>query len=325
MATEWYDRREVRMGCWAVSHNREVKWLANDGEVVVGFRQRRIAYSDSMGYDLKCMDYENRPIGMFVSTAILNWKEIPFYPPNLRASGKPNYNDKALKAYKASWDLWLTPQGCREMGMNFKEVWLGRNMIWDFDSPEAPLLAFEYADKVGEYLEGLEYHPLIVFSGNKGFHVWLPHDESAELAGIDWDALADNEDDPLRVCGKIYADYVSEVAYEATGEHIPLMDLSPNYRQGVVRCPFSINEKSGQVVWPLTKPQREQLRDIPANLVQEMEVHHIGEILHGDTVDNQGLGEAPTAVPLEKTVTRRWEQSYWNPTSSSDLQRPTMQ
>jgi hypothetical protein len=97
----------------------------------------------------------------------------------------------------------------------------------------------------------------MVFSGGKGFHVWLNHKQSALLAGTSLHKLADSGNaDPLRALGQIYGKKVKEITFEATGEHHRSLDLSPNYRQGVIRIPYSINKS---IVWPISERERDKL------------------------------------------------------------------
>jgi hypothetical protein len=156
-------------------------------------------------------------------------------------------NTKGRKLYSTRWKYFLTPEGLKPYGLKFEEVWLGKNMVWDFDHEDLSV-SFQDSYQVYNYLTDAGMHPTIVFSGRKGFHVWLTGDESAKMAGVHLHDLKDNED-PLRDIGKIYARVVADTTFAATGNAHPSLDLSPNYRQGLIRLPYSVNQ---QVVWPLS-------------------------------------------------------------------------
>ena len=129
--------------------------------------------------------------------------------------------------------------------------------IRNFDHPDIGM-AFDWANAVFELLKNeLDLNPQMVFSGGKGFHVWLNHKQSALLAGTSLHKLADSGNaDPLRALGQIYGKKVKEITFEATGEHHRSLDLSPNYRQGVIRIPYSINKS---IVWPISERERNEL------------------------------------------------------------------
>ena len=80
----------------------------------------------------------------------------------------------------------------------------------------------------------------------------------------------------------------------ATGHNLPGYDLSPNYRQGIVRCPYSIHEKSGQIVWPLSPTEVKNLQKFEKDKLGPRE---IGEILHAWDTQNfvgaEGLSYFP--------------------------------
>ncbi len=244
-------------GCiYTIAKDREVKWSWSIGDKAVGYRHSRISWHGDVRTWLRMLGDGKRHVDMFVSTNILNWDALPELPPQYRLAGQ-GYNGEAIERYSEMWKTWLTPADCRSQGLDWKEIWIGKNMVWDFDHPDIGM-AFDWANAVFELLKNeLDLNPQMVFSGGKGFHIWLNHKQSALLAGTSLHKLADAGDpDPLRTMGKLYAKKVKEIAFEATGEPIRSLDLSPNYRQGVIRIPYSINKS---IVWPISESERDKL------------------------------------------------------------------
>ena len=91
----------------------------------------------------------------------------------------------------------------------------------------------------------------MVFSGSKGFHIWLDCAEAEELVGHSFKTV--EQDDPLRNLGKLYREKIQQISVSATGRRLPNLDLAPAQRQGIIRCPYSQHSKTGLVVWPLSK------------------------------------------------------------------------
>jgi len=99
-----------------------------------------------------------------------------------------------------------------------------------------------------------------VFSGSGGIHIWVPWDQLQPLYedttyfkehGMDYAAL-----------GEFAKEFVAEVVFGTGGERgerrqvnldgIPV-DVSPNTKRGLIRCPYSIHPKTEYVVLPLSK------------------------------------------------------------------------
>ena len=247
MEPTWLRDQAIVGNIAAIAKNREVKWTWTlpDGKQI-GIRQTRIAWSRDFERWITMLGIDQRHLDIFISTNQLNWKALPELPPPYRVKGR-GVNTKGRKLYSTRWKYFLTPEGLKPYGLKFEEVWLGKNMVWDFDHEDLSV-SFQDAYQVYNYLTEAGMHPTIVFSGRKGFHVWLTGDESAQMAGVHLHDLKDNED-PLRDIGKIYARVVADTTFAATGNAHPSLDLSPNYRQGLIRLPYSVNQ---QVVWPLS-------------------------------------------------------------------------
>ena len=136
----------------------------------------------------------------------------------------------------------------------------------DFDHPDIGM-AFEWANAVFELLQnelGLvrSWSSAAVDStfGCSSTVGSVSRNESAKLA--------DAGDADLRTLGKIYAKKVKESTFEATGESHRSLDLSPNYRQGVIRIPYSLNKA---IVWPLSERERNELSSRSFSTLREVE------------------------------------------------------
>jgi hypothetical protein len=250
MEPEWLRDPAVVGNIASLAKNREVKWTWKlpDGKQI-GIRQTRIAWSRDFERWITMLGIDQRHLDIFISTNQLDWKALPELPPPYRVKGR-GINTKGRKTYAERWAHFLTPEGLKPYGLKFEEVWLGKNMVWDFDNTDLSI-SFQDSYQVYNYLLDAGMHPTIVFSGRKGFHVWLNGDESAKMAGVHLHDLKDN-DDPLRDLGRIYARVVADTTFAATGNSHPSLDLSPNYRQGLIRLPYSVNQ---QVVWPLSEDE----------------------------------------------------------------------
>ena len=156
-------------------------------------------------------------------------------------------------------------------------------MVFDFDDEDNPMNAFRAACETNDYLKQQHYvDGVMVFSGNKGFHIWVHPQDAERLVGMTLAELS-AQDDPLKEQGKLYAKFVKDTVVAATGSKLPNYDLSPNYRQGIVRCPYSIHEKSGQIVWPLSDDDITKLQKFENDKLSPAD---IGEVLHDWDTEN---------------------------------------
>ena len=281
MKHRWYSDHSVQTAIWAIARNRETKFqICHRPGEVFGIRRRRMWGSDAVKTELKILSANERPIGIFVSTNAVNWKVIPpdLLPPRLRKKGTSGYDSVGLKAYKKVWDGLTTPKVLDEVDMSFTEVWDGgKIMVFDFDDEDNPMNAFRAALETKVYLK--QHHKVdgvMVFSGNKGFHIWVAPTDAESLAGC---VLHDfrTQGDPLKQQGQLYANFVKQTVLAATGNSLPNYDLSPNYRQGIVRCPYSIHEKSGQIVWPLSPTEVLELQKFEDKV---LDPEQVARVLH---------------------------------------------
>jgi hypothetical protein len=249
--------------------NREVKLTVHrskDKSEDFGFRQQRFRKSSSVGEVLKTLGWPAREISLFVGTNNLNWNLMRL-PPPLRSRGVTGFNKDAIVEYRNFWKDTLTREKCKALQVDFETIWNGKDMVWDIDLPQHPGAAFGVTNEIAKFLESTHgLHPQIVFSGSKGFHLWLHADEAKVLAtkvSPYFSPTYDKEDDALRYQSKIYRTVVEAMFDEATtGTKINYLDLAPVQRQGVIRCPYSIHPKTGQVVWPLDAEERLALEQL---------------------------------------------------------------
>jgi len=54
---------------------------------------------------------------------------------------------------------------------------------------------------------------------------------------------------------------VQSVATIATGEPLYRYDMAPTHRMGLIRCPYSLHQKTGLPVWPLTSEEITTLQE----------------------------------------------------------------
>ena len=265
----WLDDPAVQGAISVFAKNREVKLTVHrskDKSEDFGFRQQRFRKSSSVGEVLKTLGWPAREISLFVGTNNLNWNLMRL-PPPLRSRGVTGFNKDAIVEYRNFWKDTLTREKCKALQVDFETIWNGKDMVWDIDLPQHPGAAFGVTNEIAKFLESTHgLHPQIVFSGSKGFHLWLHADEAKVLAtkvSPYFSPTYDKEDDALRYQSKIYRTVVEAMFDEATtGTKINYLDLAPVQRQGVIRCPYSIHPKTGQIVWPLDAEERLALEQL---------------------------------------------------------------
>lgn len=295
--TEWLDNPVVGSAIYEIAKDREVKWLVSDGDLEFGIRHARINWSKDTLRWLEILEASTRPVSIFIGTNVINWKIVDVLPPRLR-EGK-GLNKEGRENYNKIWNEYTTPEGCEQRGIDFHELWLGKNLVWDIDHETDLMIAFGNAHKIHTYLKEIGYSPTLVFSGNKGFHVWLNYIESAELVGK---TLQDVEqDDPLRRLGKLYRNKIQEISLTAVGCKLPTLDLAPAQRQGIIRCPYSQHGKTGLVVWPLSDEDI-NLLDSQKHL-QKLSAKDVAKILHTWDMTNWSGKKVP--MPPHYTVINR--------------------
>jgi len=263
----WMEDPSVQHEIIRLSYNRESGvFIGWPDKGLFPVRRLYVPNRETLKSLLRVSDYERRPVSFFLGSNVIHWKSLNPIPPLPFKLYSPEW-----KAYKETWKGFLEKDH-----EAFENIWIGKNLIWDFDKAEAPLEAFDWADNLCRYLSEEGYHPKLVFSGNKGFHVWLEEEESMALIGK---TITDfkRKKDPLLHFGRHCAEVVQTVLEKATGKELDVCDLSPVRRQGLIRTPYSIHPKSGQIVWPLDAQDCKKLREMKNRKASPVEV---AEALH---------------------------------------------
>ena len=265
----WYSNKAVQEELADLMTNREVIWSQHPRSKDKPFwaRKTQCPNHPSVDYWLNTLNSSYNSVGAFIGTNVINWEAMDCKPPPLRAK------DFDRREFAKIWNQYLTPKGCEERGVVWEDIWVAKTLVFDFDSPKNPIIAFKKADRLCRYLKTLDLTPYIVFSGSKGFHVHLGIEDSEKMVGF---KLADfkHEKDPLKKIGKLYAAKVVELCNKASVSYAD-EDRSPNYRQGIIRCPYSIHPKTGQIVWLLDKKNLDTLRQYDS-----LTVFEVAEKLH---------------------------------------------
>ena len=283
----WYSNAAVRGAIASWMKGRESVWVQFPASEDKPFwvRRARAESASSVKYWVDALNPEYNSIGGFMGTNVIDWDAVDIIPPPLRTTGF------SRKHYKRIWNQYLTPAGCEERGLVWEDIWVGKSMLFDFDNPKKPMIAFRKADKVARYLtERLNAETTIVFSGSKGFHVHVSVADSLRLTGVEFKDFKELRD-PLKKIGQIYADKVVEIA-DTAGVNYATEDRSSNFRQGIVRCPYTIHPKTGQIVWPLSKGDIIQLRS-----KENLTILEIARLLHPWDIPCQ------SHIPDEDSVT----------------------
>jgi len=291
----WLEDAAVLSNIAQFAQDREVKFTVHpdmaDKNQDFGFRKQRFQYSESVGRMLKSLDWPNRSVSLFVGTNRVNWKLMRL-PPPLRQRGVSGFNKQGLREYSQFWKQALLRSGCEEMHINFETLWRGQDLVWDVDVEQHIGAAFGIADEIAQFLEQKHgMHPQIVFSGSKGFHVWLHWSEAEQLVeklSPHWKKTYATRNDPIKYRSKLYRSLVEYIGENESGAEFQInyLDLAPIQRSGIIRCPYSIHPKTGQIVWPLSASERDTLRElVTANF--EVSLWEVVSTIHPWTTENQ--------------------------------------
>lgn len=130
----------------------------------------------------------------------------------------------------------------------------------------------------------------VVFSGSGGFHVWVPWVHLRKFyEASDWGSFG-TELVPLSEFTKSFSADVSCSAGAALGKNKVLfldgieIDIAPNLRRGLIRCPYSLHPKTGNVVYALTKKEFEDL--VPKDIKEKFSVAYVST---HTTLKNRGI------------------------------------
>lgn len=292
---EWYSRREVAIAIWNRLRNHEVKWLVDDPEIgEFGIRNSRVSRQDDVLQWLKILGANYRPVGIYLGTNIVDWNEVQL-PPRLREGD--SWNKEAREEYRQLWKQYHDPE---IVGHDkFLKIWKGKIMVWDIDDDDLGQ-AFDTAQKIHNELSRRGFTPEMVFSGGKGFHIILGPEESSRAAGVTLSDLM-SEPNPLKILGKRYRETVQAVATVATGAAIYRYDMAPTHRMGLIRCPYSLHQKTGLPVWPLSDDEINKLQE--SEFTTPLEV---AQILFSWTTEDWWQQTVPTS-PMSNI----WRRHQW--------------
>ena len=263
----WYTNKAVLHQIRDITYSRETKWqVILPSNNMWGIRHRFLGSIDYLEKELAILDIHNRPVGMMVGTQEINWSNIPpaDHPPSQLISNG-SFNISEIKNYNNDWKEIIEDPDVAKIGNQI--------MVFDFDDPTDLRKPFDNALAIYDYLRDQDINPSFIFSGNKGFHIWVHPEDIQKLIPVDVMTKVHS----LQSWGRLLAGLVNEIVSEFLGSTHPIADLSPNYRQGMVRCPYSIHEKSGQIVWPL---DQEDIINLELNLEGGSLATDVATLLH---------------------------------------------
>ena len=279
MIMRWYGNPTIQYEIARMMNNREAIWVvfpkSQDKPFFV--RKGMVRGTNHVDYWLNTLHAEYNSVGAFIGTNVINWEILDEIPPPYRTKARKDFE-------KITWKEYLTPKGCEARGLKWEDVWLGKSMLFDFDNPSKPMMAFKKADAVANYLlDEYGVSGTIVFSGSKGFHVHVSPEDASMITEVVFADFADLKD-PLKKIGQIYADKVVEIS-TAAGASYATEDRSSNFRQGIVRCPYTIHPKTGQIVWPLDSKNIKSVRA----LSDDASIMDIAKALHSWDIPCQSV------------------------------------
>ena len=126
---------------------------------------------------------------------------------------------------------------------------MGKSLVWDIDDPDDLETAFETADAIAseltKHVAMPEHAPRVVFSGGKGFHVWIVDENAVQhlcrsLVGAEVSEMT------AKKRAAAHREVIKEICQRAIGRSIHHLDQAPNHRQGIIRCPYAVHERTGQ-------------------------------------------------------------------------------
>jgi len=241
---EWIEDKSVLFEMSKLTKDREVYVHLTGGKAPK--RKLYAGGSKQMGYIINRLSSKKHGMKIGICSNIIDFKKLN--PPLLK------------DMFASDWFRW--EQAVYKPHIGHPDIYLGKNLIWDIDSEGEPMKAFNQGEKVCAHLKELGVEPMMVFSGSKGFHVWLNENHSKEVVGKQF---SDFKEDNAKFLAKAYCEVVKSVFAEATQEEFRGADLTPVERQGIIACPYSIHWKTGQIVWPLDEMNLTTLRGLPAN------------------------------------------------------------
>ncbi len=242
--SEWIADRSVLYEMSKITDNREVYVHLTGGKAP---KRKLYAHgSDQMGFIVDRLSNKSHGMKIGICSNVIDFRKLN--PPLLK------------DMFTKDWFLWEKAVYNQHIGN--PDIYLSKNLIWDIDAEGEPMKAFYQGEKVCAHLKGLGFDPMMVFSGSKGFHVWLNEKQSKGMVGKQF---SDFKEDSAKFLAKAYCEVVKDVFVEATEEEFRGADLTPVERQGIIACPYSVHWRTGQIVWPLDERNLNSLRELPAD------------------------------------------------------------
>ena len=241
---EWIDDKSVLFEIGKITKNREVYV-----HLIGGKAPKRKLYasgSKQIGYIVNRLFSKSEGMKIGICSNVIDFKKLN--PPLLK------------DMFSSDWYVW--ERAVYKPNIGNPDIYVGKNLIWDIDAEGEPMKAFYQGEKVCAHLKGLGFDPMMVFSGSKGFHVWLNENQSTLLVG---DTFSDFKEDNAKFLAKAYCKIVTSVFEESTGDIFRSADLTPVERQGIIACPYSIHWKTGQIVWSLDEDNLNTLRGLTSD------------------------------------------------------------
>jgi hypothetical protein len=178
-------------------------------------------------------------------------------------------------------------------------------LFWEFDTKieghkftyDSPLLdgVWEQALRVAEKAKEKGAKPLIVYSGNRGFHVWV-YVQSEEVMTF--------EVEEARLGKRFYKNLLYDVIGDK--DNYPNLDTVPSHVNALARIPYSFHQKSGNQCVPLTEAREPYKADLTEFVSQPLDYDYV----QATYKKAQDYDEEHAAM-LEKSKKLRSKEGPW--------------
>ena len=163
--SEWIADKSVLYEMSKITNNREVYVHLTGGKAP---KRKLYAHgSDQVGFIVNRLSNKSHGMKIGICSNVIDFRKLN--PPLLK------------NMFTKDWFLWEKAVYNQQIGN--PDIYLTKNLIWDIDAEGEPMKAFYQGEKVCTHLKGLGYEPMMVFSGSKGFHVWLNENDSTRFVG----------------------------------------------------------------------------------------------------------------------------------------------
>jgi len=212
----------------------------------------------------------DRPFTFYCSTERYDWRLVPELPPP-RFHGFAEWRENVFKPLQDERDDFVTGKDAVfEMDCAAHK---GTTDNWDVGIANVYLIR--------DILKSLGIRTAwALFSGSGGFHTWTPWEELKRFY------LETENYQECKMSMAAVADFVVKfvsnvvtTAGAVVGKDKKLflkdiaIDMSPNYKRGQIRCPYSLHPKTGNVVYPFTKKELDEFK--PSDVATKFSVRHV--------------------------------------------------